>query len=190
MAQHVTTDAASDPLAALRPTDLASLVRPLRAPAWSCRGDELPSASAIDLISDKPNRWNVEGEPTIYLSGDPALALVESGRHPDDLQGHARLVGVDVALGRVIDLRDDDVRRALDLPDDPAWILERGRTRAVARAIRSSGAAEGLLVPSAGALDQPDRWNTVLFADDAARVTASVASPRPRGEVRIAKATG
>jgi RES domain-containing protein len=189
MRQHVTTDAAHGPAAALRPTDLARLARPFGAPAWSCRAEELPSASAIDLISDKPNRWNAEGEPTIYLSGDPALALVESGRHPDDLQGQTRVVEVDLALARMIDLRDREVHRALDLPDDPAWILVRDVTRAVARAIRSSGAADGLLVPSAGALDQPDRWNAVVFAEDRARVTASVAPPRPGGEIRITRAT-
>jgi RES domain-containing protein len=187
MGRHVTTDADRGPLATLRPTDLASLARPLRATAWSCRGDELPSSTAIDLISDKPNRWNAEGEPTIYLSGDPALALVESGRHPDDMEAHARLVEVDLALARMLDLRDDDVRRALDLPDDPGWILDRDRTRSVARAIRISGAADGMLVPSAGALDQPDRWNAVVFADDGAGVTASLASPRPAGEIRITR---
>ena len=187
MGRHVTTDADRGPLATLRPTDLASLARPLRATTWSCRGDELPSSTAIDLISDKPNRWNAEGEPTIYLSGDPALALVESGRHPDDMEAHARLVEVDLALARMLDLRDDDVRRALDLPDDPGWILDRDRTRSVARAIRISGAADGMLVPSAGALDQPDRWNAVVFADDGAGVTASLASPRPAGEIRITR---
>lgn len=185
MGQQVITDAERGGVATLRPTDLASLARPLRATGWSCRGDELPWSTAIDLVSDRPNRWNAEGEPTIYLSGDPALALVESGRHPDDLHGHARLVEVEVALARLIDLRDDDVRRTLDLPSDPGWILDRDRTRAVARVIRISGAADGLLVPSAGALDQPDRWNAVVFADDRARVTASLAPPRPGGEIRI-----
>lgn len=147
----------------------------------------MPSSTAVNLISDKPNRWNDEGVPTIYLSGDPALALVETGRHPDDLETHSRLVAVDLELARVIDLRDGAVRRTLDLPDDLGWILDRARTRALARAIRSSGAADGLLVPSAGALDQPDRWNAVVFADDRARVNAAVGAPRRGGEVRIAK---
>lgn len=167
------------------PADLAALTKPVRATTWACRGRELASSSAVDMISDKPNRWNSEGEPTIYLSGDPALALVESGRHPDDLEAHARLVEVDVDMARVIDLRDDAVRRILDLPDDPVWILDRDRTRPVAHAIRTSGAADGLLVPSAGALDQPERWNAVVFADDRAAVGTSVRPPRPGGEVRI-----
>jgi RES domain-containing protein len=170
------------------PADLATLTKPVRGTTWACRGGELASSSAVDLISDKPNRWNGEGEPTIYLSGDPALALVESGRHPDDFEAHSRLVEVDLDMPRMIDLRDDAVRRRLDLPEDAAWILDRGKTRAVADAIRTSGAADGMLVPSAGAIDQPDRWNAVVFADDRAQVTAQLATPRPAGDVRIGAA--
>jgi RES domain-containing protein len=177
-------------MTSIMPADLAALTKPVRTTTWSCRGDELPSATAVDLISDKPNRWNSEGVPTIYLSSDAALALVESGRHPDDLEAHSRLVEVDLDLARVIDLRADAVRSALDLPADPGWILDRDRARAVAQLVRSSGAADGLLVPSAGALDQPDRWNAVVFADDRAGVSAAVGAPRPGGEVRIARSDG
>jgi RES domain-containing protein len=190
MGQFAVTAAEGGALAALGPADLAALTRPLRAMTWSCRGEALPSSAAVDLISDRPNRWNDEGMPTIYLSGDPALALLESGRHPDDLEAHLRLVEIDLDLDRVIDLRDGAVRRRLHLPDDPAWILDRDRTRATARAIRSSGAADGLVVPSAGALDQPERWNAVFFADDQARVTASIARPRPAGDVRLVRPPG
>jgi RES domain-containing protein len=170
--------------------DLTSLTKPVRATTWSCRGDALPSSSAADLISDRPNRWNTEGVPTIYLSGDPGLALVESGRHPDDLEGHSQLVSVDLDLPRAVDLRDGSVREALGLPDGLDWILDRDRTRAVAQSIRSSGGADGMVVPSAGALDQPERWNVVVFADDRARVTASLAPPRPGGAVRVATPRG
>ena len=177
-------------MASIMPRDLAGLMKPVRATTWCCRGGELPSSTVVDLISDKPNRWNGEGVPTIYLSSDPALALIESGRHPDDLGAHSRLVEVDLDVARMIDLHDDAVRGALGLPHEPGWILDRDRTRAVAQAIRSSGAADGLLVPSAGALDQPDRWNAVVFADDLASVRASVGLPRPRGEVRIERRRG
>jgi RES domain-containing protein len=177
-------------MASLRPTDLAALTKTVRATTWSCRGSDRPSSTAVDLISDKANRWNGEGVPTIYLSCDPALALIETGRHPDDLEARSRLVEVDLDLARVIDLRDDAVRSVLDLPGDPGWILDRDRTRAVAHAIRSSGAVDGLLVPSAGALDQLDRWNAVVFADDRASVSAAVAAPRPGGDVRIARPDG
>jgi RES domain-containing protein len=159
--------------------------RPFRAGAWFCRGEGLPVGSALDLISDRPNRWNEEGEPTIYLSGDPALALIEAGRHPDDLEARSRLFEVDLRLPRAVALRDEHVRAALGLPDGLGWILDRKRTRTIARSLRRSGTCDGLLVPSAGAVDQPERWNAVVFADDRASVAGLLDRLRPSGEVAI-----
>lgn len=150
------------------------LAGPWRSKAWASRGESLPSACAVDLISDRANRWNVDGEPTVYLSGDPALALIEAGRHPDDLEDRARLIEAEVRIALAVDLRDPDVRRSLDLPDDPFWILDRARTRAAAQALRHSGVCDALLVPSVGALDQPERWNLVVFADDRGALAAMV----------------
>ena len=158
---------------------------PFRTRAWACRGESLPSGSALDLISDKANRWSAEGEPTIYLSGDPALALVESGRHPDDLEEGMRLIEVDVRIPLAVDLRDPDVRAALSLPDDLEWVLDRERTREIAQSLRHSGLCDALLVPSAGAPDQPERFNLVLFADDRARAVRIVADLRVVGEVTV-----
>jgi RES domain-containing protein len=161
------------------------LAGPLRTRGWACRGESLPAGAAVDLISDKPNRWSAEGEPTIYLSGDPALAFVESGRHPDDLEEGMRLVEVDVRIPLAVDLRDPDVRVALSLPDDPAWVLDRRRTREVAQVLRHSGVCDGLVVPSAGAPDQPDRYNLVIFADDRSRVPRMVSDLRVVGEAIV-----
>ena len=132
-------------------------------------------------MSDRTNRWNAEGEPTIYLSGDGGLALIEAGRHPDDLGVSSRLFRVDLRLPRVLDIRRPAVRAALDLPEDPAWILDRGRTHAVATRLRGSGACDALLVPAAGALDQLDRWNAVIFADDRDAVARWLSQPTPAG---------
>jgi RES domain-containing protein len=164
-----------------------SLTGHLRARAWACRAQGLPSETATDLISDKPNRWNVEGEPTIYVSGDPALALVESGRHPDDVGGESALIEVELAVARTVDLRDPRVRHALDLPDEGTWVLDRARTRAVAQSLRHSRMCDALMVPSAGALDQPDRWNAVVFADDRRSVTRMVGRPARVGAVMISR---
>jgi RES domain len=161
------------------------LAKPLRAMAWACRSEGLPSTSATDLISDKPNRWNTKGEPTIYVSGDPALALVESGRHPDDVVGQSDLIEVELRIPLAIDLRDRGVRRALGLPDDMTWVLDRPRTREVARSMRHSGICDAIVVPSAGALDQPNRWNAVVFADDPRPIGRMVGSPRRIGLVSI-----
>jgi hypothetical protein len=127
----------------------------------------------------------MQGEPTIYLSGDPALALVESGRHPDDVVGRADLIEVELRIPLAVDLRDQHVRRVLDLPDDVTWVLDRGRTRDVARSLRHSGFCDAMVVPSAGALDQPDRWNAVVFADDRRLVGQMVGRPKAIGLVAV-----
>lgn len=162
---------------------LAELVEPVRKVAWVCRPDDLPSTAALDLRSDRPNRWNDEGEPTIYVSGDPGLALIESGRHPEDLERTSQLLRVELRLRAALDLRRHAVRIELELPAGDWWVLDRDRTRAVAKQVRSSGACDGMLVPSAGALDQDERWNAVVFADDAAAVARLLGDPRPAGSV-------
>jgi RES domain-containing protein len=143
----------------------------------------MASSRSVDLISDKPNRWNAKGEPTIYLSGDPALALIEAGRHPEDLEDRALLFEVDVLIPLAVDIRDRAVRAALGLPDDVTWVLDRERTQAAARSLRHSGMCDALLVPSAGALDQEERFNLVVFADDRARIPRLVANLQKAGEL-------
>ena len=164
---------------------LADLVEPLRATAWACRAEEMPRGSALDLISDKPNRWNAEGEPTIYVCSDAALALVEMGRHPEDLKERSHLLRLDVRLDRVIDLRRPAVRATLGVPAGEAWVLDHGRTRELAVRVRGTGACDGLIVPSAGALDQDDRWNAVIFANDGQVVPGRVGDPRHAGTLLL-----
>lgn len=161
------------------------LGRPFVGRVWVCRGDDLPSDTALDLVSDKSNRWSAEGEPTIYLSGDPTLALVEIGRHPDDLRPGVRILEIAVRIPRAVDIRREEVRQTLSLPNHLGWVLDPERTRAVARSLRHSGICDAIVVPSAGALDQPDRFNVVLFADDHARVARMVGPLRPIGGLRI-----
>ncbi len=164
---------------------LGQLVEPVRKVAWVCRPDDLPTASALDLRSDRPNRWNDEGQQTIYLSGDAGLALIETGRHPEDLQGASHLLRLDLRLRRALDVRRPAVRAELELPAGDWWVLDRDRTRAVAERIRTSGRCDGMLVPSAGALDQEERWNAVVFADDALAVGHLLRDPRPGGTVLL-----
>ena len=165
------------------------LAGPLRGRAWLARSEELTTATTVDLISDKPNRWNVDGEPTIYLSGDPALALLETGRHPDDLEERAEVFEVEVRVPLAVDIRDRAVRSALSLPDDLGWVLDRRRTRHVARTLRHSGMCDGLIVPSAGALDQEGRFNVVVFADDRTRIPRMVTGLRRVGDLRLSLTT-
>ena len=168
----------------------SATTRSLRGTGWVGREAGLPANSALDLISDKQNRWNAEGEPTIYVSGDPGLALVEAGRHEVDLDERLRVFEVQLRIPNVLDLCDGGVRAALSLPDDRQWILDRERTRAVAGALRRSREVDALIVPSAGALDAPDRYNIVVFADDRGRIPDLVAGLRPAGELRLDRLGG
>jgi RES domain-containing protein len=160
---------------------MAELLQTVDCSAWVCRPDGAPSARALDLISDRANRWNADGEPTIYVSGDAALAMVEAGRHPEDLTASMRLFRIDLRLERCLDIRRSEVRASLGLPADAVWVLDRERTREVAGRLRGAGGCDGLLVPSAGAVDQADRWNAVVFADDRSAVTERVGDPQLAG---------
>ena len=163
----------------------SGLTTSLQGQGWVCRTANLPHESTLDLISDKPNRWNAEDEPTIYVSGDPGLALVESGRHPSDLEDGLRIFDMQLRIPKALDLRDGRVRAALSLPDDLHWILDRGRTVELGQSLREAGAYDALIVPSAGALDSPERYNVVVFADDRSRIPELVAELRPAGELRL-----
>jgi RES domain-containing protein len=118
------------------------------------------------MVTQAPGRWNRAGEAAIYLAGDPGLALVEGGRHrPEGPTSRLMVWRVDLGGRRVLDLRRPEVAGWLAVPVDPRWILDRERCAAVAGRARSDLAVEGLVVPSAGALDRMDRWNVVLFID-------------------------
>ena len=162
-----------------------ALTIPFEQRCWVGRAESLPADSTLDLVSDKPNRWNAEGEPTVYVSCDPGLALVECGRHPDDLDEGVRLFEVELRIPRAVDLRDGGVRSALSLPAGMQWILRRDRTREISRSLRRSGRCDALIVPSAGVLDDPSRCNVVVFADDRTRIPELVPDLRLVGALRL-----
>jgi hypothetical protein len=65
----------------------------------------------------------------------------------------------------VIDLREPAAQRSLGLPDDPAWILDVEGCRAMAAGLRERGDCDGIIVPSAAVVDDPSRWNAVIFVE-------------------------
>jgi len=130
-----------------------------------CTGPPGPRLDVGSLTSTDANRWSRDGEPTIYLAGDPGVALAELGRHWEEQQGVIAVWSVTLSLGAVADLRDRTVRSRLGLPDDPIWILDKERCHSVAARLRSDGMHDGLIVPSVAFLDDPGRWNAVVFVD-------------------------
>jgi len=119
------------------------------------------------------NRWNRQGEPTLYLASDRGVALAEFARHfPEDrslgLPSPAverAVYRLEVVVGAVIDVRDPAVQRALSLKKAPSCFLDRAVARSTAQFPRRTTAAEALIVPSMAFLDAPERWALVLFLE-------------------------
>jgi len=127
-----------------------------------------PAEASLDisrLPSTEANRWSRDGEPTIYLAGDPGVALAELGRHWEEQRGEVAIWSLNLTLRAAADLRDPATRAILGVPDDPHWILDQDRWHALAWRLRSGGTHDGLIVPSAAFLDDAGRWNAVVFAD-------------------------
>jgi RES domain-containing protein len=126
--------------------------------------------SALGDAGDGADRWCQPGEPTAYLAADAGVALAELARHhPPGGATVERLVmrlePRPAAVGGLVDLRDEAVRRALGWTDDLAALLDIDAARSLASRGRADARHLGLIVPSMAFLDHPERPNVVLFAD-------------------------
>jgi hypothetical protein len=138
----------------------------------SCTAPTEPGLDSRSLITTHANRWSSEGEPTIYLASDPGVGLAELGRHWQEQPDECSVWSVLLTLEAAADLRDPGVRSALGLPDDPMWVLDPDRCSALASRLRSEGGHDGMVVPSVAFLDDPGRWNAVVFVDRLRRPVA------------------
>lgn len=182
----------------MSPVRLFHVAEPVAAPAY-CHG---PADEPFDLdkvvTAAHGNRWNRRGEPTLYLAGDPGMATVEFGRHvrhpddggegdrddADDRRVVRTLWQVHLEVERAIDLRRPDVRAALRLGESLEWLFDPRRCLELAALVRETGEVEAMLVPSVGLVDQPRRWNAVVFADCLdAPLDEVVREPRPVGSL-------
>jgi RES domain-containing protein len=128
------------------------------------------------IVSSEGNRWNGPGEPTIYLAAHASVAMAELGRHLGSSPSQTAIWELRVSLCAVVDLRGAPIVRGQSGPDS-TWILDRTRSRALARAFRERGDCDGLVVPSAAFLDDPDRWNLVVFVERLQRPLEEVLVP-------------
>lgn len=119
------------------------------------------------------NRWNAPGEPTLYLAGDPGILIAEWGRHFPAVFDEAMLPAaiersvfrLSLRLECVVDLRDP-ASIADRVPDSATtWFTNRDLARLVAHSFRAQGTVQALIVPSIAFLDDPTRWNLVVFLD-------------------------
>lgn len=165
-----------------------ALVAPFSATAV-CSGPTTESLDISSLVTRDTNRWSAAGEPTLYLAGDVGVALAEVGRHWDQGASRLSLWQVELELITAVDLRRSPARTAAGIADDPRWFLDGRRCREAARRFRSAG-CDGLIVPSAAFLDDPARWNAVLFVDQVADLARAVRAPRPTMQIGPARDLG
>lgn len=119
------------------------------------------------------NRWNIAGEPTLYLAKDKDVALAEYARHfeVDRTPGlaaktHRRQVyRFQVRLDATLNLCHPPVWAALSLRDAPDCFKDRAVARAVAHFVRHTTSTQAIFVPSLAFLDNLDQWCLVLFLE-------------------------
>jgi RES domain-containing protein len=124
------------------------------------------SYAALARVDDGRDRWGSPGTRTVYLAGDPAVALAEYARHRE-IGGPSEsrcLCSFRLQAVRVLDLRDGDAARLLGLTSTQGY-LHRQEARRVSQAARETGFSQGLIVPSLAFLDRPERFNVVLFVE-------------------------
>ncbi len=119
------------------------------------------------------NRWNQQGEPTLYLAKGKNVALAEYARHfqvdrspklAQQIQ-ERDLYRFDVRLERVVNLSDVDVWQELSLTNAPDCFKNQDVARACANFIRYTTPATAVFVPSMAFLDNLEQWCLVLFLE-------------------------
>jgi hypothetical protein len=139
----------------------------------------IPADSTLDVLDFRfagrghDNRWNDPGDRTLSLAGDHGVIVAEFARHLQlDRGNDARIATqarqiyrLDLALERVLDLRDPAVWQTLSLAGAPHTFLDKSVARATARYLRTVTPAQAIIVPSAAFIDAPDRWVLALFLE-------------------------
>ncbi len=148
--------------------------------AWSGSAlRHIPAGRHYDILDfraarrGQENRWNEQGEPTLYLAGDEGVLVSEWGRHltVDRAPGLARksatraVYRLTLTLDHVVDLRDPMVRQAIDLADSLHLFLDVAVARVTARFIRTASSAQGILIPSVAFLDDSTRYSLIVFLE-------------------------
>ena len=117
-------------------------------------------------------RWHWEGQPTLYLASDAAVAIGEFARHLAVDRGGAvgalrrTVYELGLRLERTVDLRDASVLRLIGRDDAPGCWLDPRIARAVATFFRDTLDVQALLVPTVVHLDDATRFNVVCFLEN------------------------
>lgn len=121
----------------------------------------------------RENRWNVSGEPTLYLAKEKDVALAECARHfqMNRTPGLAakiyrrKVYRFRVELDLVLDLCDLNVWKELSLTAAPTCFQDKSIARATAHFVRNTTPATAILVPSIAFLDDLTNWCLALFLE-------------------------
>lgn len=119
------------------------------------------------------NRWNIQGEQTLYLAGRVDVAAGEWSRHfnfdrPRELAAKTKrrkVYQMTVQLNQTLNLCDSYCWQELSLKDAPNCFLDKNIARATAQFIRQTTTVEAIFVPSMAFLDQMDKWVLVIFLE-------------------------
>jgi RES domain-containing protein len=139
----------------------------------------IPKLASYDIYDfryagrSSENRWNRQGQPTLYLAKEKNVALAEYARHLDvdrsasiKLQAQERAVyRFEVQLPAVVDFCQPEVWRELSLKNAPDSFKDKNITRACADFIRYTTLAAAMFVPSIAFLDAPENWCLVVFLE-------------------------
>jgi RES domain-containing protein len=139
----------------------------------------IPKSASYDIYDfryagrSSENRWNRQGQPTLYLAKEKNVALAEYARHLDvdrstsiKLQAQERAVyRFDVQLLAVVDFCQPEIWQELSLKNAPDSFKDKNIARACADFIRYTTPATAIFVPSIAFLDAPENWCLVIFLE-------------------------
>ena len=122
----------------------------------------------------KNNRWNVQGESTLYLAKDKSVATGEFARHFSDNRSQTLAKKIQrrqiwrftVKLNRTLNLCDLKVCSALSLSDAPYCFRDKRVARSTANFLRSSLKVDAIFVPSMVFIDDLSKWCLVIFLEN------------------------
>lgn len=159
----------------------------------------IPAGSRFDVLDFRfagkgaGNRWNSQGQPTLYLASDEGVLIAEWGRHFEvnrtpELRSQTveRIVyRLAINLEHVLDLRQAAVCNDLSLENAPICFFDPVIARATANYIRATTDARAIVVPSVSFLDQTDRWCLVLFLEKLPQSRDYIINVTPGGTLRL-----
>ena len=131
--------------------------------------------------SNPLNRWNESGQSTLYLASDVGVLISEWGRSfpstysedPEITPVHRDVCRYALKLYSVVNLLEEEDRSHLNLSQLPATgFLDRNLGRIMANKVRQGTDVQAMLVPSVAFLDDPSRWNLVVFLEKVPADTA------------------